>query len=402
MSILVCNVGSTSLKFKLFVASGRTVPAEGRIERVGSAGDAVFTYSQHLNGISEELTGLSVPDYTTGIELFLRYLTDPVKGAISDIAQVEAIGFKTVAAKGYYGVHELTDEVLTAMAAFNQVAPAHNPPYIAAIQKFRTLLPGKLCVGVFETAFHASIPLERKLYALPYEWYEKYGIQRLGYHGASHNYIARRVQELAGANYRLISCHLGGSGSLCAIENGRSTDTSFGFSPQSGIPHANRAGDLDAYIFPYLQSEGLTPEEIRTGLSQNGGLLGLSGVSGDMRDIEAAAAAGNRRARLAIDVYCSAVTRYIGAFYAELGGLDYLAFTGGIGENSALVRGQICARLEHMGIRLNAERNRNGAGERFISDAGSPVRVLVIPADEEAGIAAAIMQITQGDGSILS
>lgn len=385
--ILICNVGSTSLKYKLFKMPDNAIMVEAKIERVGSADNAIFSYQNNLNGAKENRTGVCVPSYTEGINLFLKYLTDPEKGAIKDVNQVEAIGFKTVIAKGYYGVHELTDEVIAAMEAYISVAPAHNPPYIEAIKKFKEILPGRLLVGVFETAFHTTIPLERKLYALPYEWYEKYGIQRLGFHGASHGFISRQVKKRTGEKYKLISCHLGGSGSLCAIENGKSVDTSFGFSLQTGIPHANRSGDMDAYIFPYLLDQGFTLDEILKGVDKNGGLLGISGVSNDLRDIEEAAAAGNERAKLAIHVFCESVIKYIGAFYAELGGLDYLVFTGGIGENSVTVRQRICSKLAHMGIELDTARNAKGAKERIISSDNSPVIVFIIPTNEEVGIA---------------
>lgn len=387
MLILVCNVGSTSLKYKLFNMPDTSIMVEGKIERVGSLDSAIFSYQNHLNGASENMSGLSVPSYTEGINLFLKYLTDAQKGAIKDIDEVQAIGFKTVIAKGFYGVHELTDEVIAAMEAYISVAPAHNPPYIEAIKKFKEILPGRLLVGVFETAFHTTIPLERKMYAIPYEWYETYGIQRLGFHGASHGFISRQVKARAGEKFKLISCHLGGSGSLCAIDDGKSVDTSFGFSLQTGIPHANRAGDLDSYIIPYLLDQGMSMPEILKGIDKNGGLLGVSGVSNDLRDVEEAAAAGNERAQLAIDVFCESIVKYIGSFYAVLGGLDYLTFTGGIGENSTIVRQKVCSRLTHLGIELDETANAGGPKDRVISSGSSRVKVCIIPTNEEVGIA---------------
>ena len=391
MLILVCNVGSTSLKYKLFDMPAAEVLAEGKTERVGR-GDAIFSYRNRRNGFAEKLEGISVPGYAEGIRLFLRYLLGEESGALKSMDELEAVGFKTVLAKGYYGVHELTEEVLAAMEAYVPVAPAHNPPYIEAIRVFRSLLPDKRMVGCFETAFHTSIPLARRLYALPYEWYERYGICRLGYHGASHGYIARQIRARAGERFRLISCHMGGSGSICAIEDGKSVDTSFGFSLQTGIPHANRAGDLDAYVIPFLLSQGLSMDEILEGIGKKGGLLGISGLSNDLRDIEAAAREGNARAALAIDAFCEAVIRYIGAFTAELGGMDYLVFTGGIGENSALVREKVCSRLACLGVQFDAAANRGLQGERTISAPGSPVTVLVLPTNEELGIARTIWE----------
>jgi acetate kinase len=368
------------------------IMVEAKIERVGSKDSAIFFYQNNINGARESMTGVSVPSYTEGINLFLSYLADPEKGAVRSVNEVEAIGFKTVIARGFYGIHELTDEVVEAMEAYISVAPAHNPPYIEAIRKFREILPGRLFVGVFETAFHTTIPLERRLYAIPYEWYAQYGIQRLGYHGASHGFISRQVKARAGEKYKLISCHLGGSGSLCAIEDSRSVDTSFGFSLQTGIPHANRAGDIDAYIIPYLLDQGLPLGEILRGIDKEGGLLGVSGVSNDLRDIEEAAKAGNKRAQLAIDLYCESILKYIGAFHAVLGGLDYLTFTGGIGENSAIVRKKVCTRLAHMGIELEESANAGGAKDRVISTPGSRVKVCIIPTNEEVGIALDIFE----------
>ena len=386
MLILVCNVGSTSLKYKLFNMPDEAILVEAKTERVGRT-DAIFIYQNHCSGYSEKLENLDIPDYASGIRLFLCYLLGEESSYCRDIAELEAIGFKTVLAKGYYGVHELTEEVLQAMEAYNDVAPAHNPPYIQAIRVFRSILPDRLMVGCFETAFHQTIPLSRKLYAVPYEWYETYGIQRFGYHGASHGYIARQIAGKAGETYKLISCHLGGSGSICAIENGKSVDTSFGFSLQTGIPHANRSGDLDAYIIPFLLSRGMPMDEILRGIDKNGGLLGISGLSNDLRDIQAAADRGHERAALAIDAFCTAIVKYIGAFYAELGGLDTLVFTAGIGENDSELRRDVCRQITHLGIRLAEEPKVLGGGNLQISAENSPVRVLVIPANEELGVA---------------
>lgn len=391
MLILVCNVGSTSLKYKLFNMPCTDILVEAKTERVGRD-DAIFSYTNHQNGFSEKLEDLSVPGYAEGIRLFLDYLLGERSGALKNIGELEAIGFKTVLAKGYYGVHELTDEVIAAMEAYVRVAPAHNPPYIEAIRVFRSLLPDRLMVGCFETAFHTTIPLSRRIYAVPYEWYKQYGICRLGYHGASHGYIARQIRARAGEHFKLISCHMGGSGSICAVEDGKSVDTSFGFSLQTGIPHANRAGDLDAYIIPFLLSQGMSLDEILKGIDKTGGLLGISGVSNDLRDIQEAAEHGNERASLAIDAFCDAVIRYIGAFYAELGGMDYLVFTGGIGENSALVREKVCRRLSCLGVEFDEAANRSVRGEGIISAPGSPATVLVLPTNEEVGIAQTIYE----------
>ncbi len=289
--------------------------------------------------------------------------------------------------RGYYGVHELTEPVLQGMRDMYAAAPAHNGPYLAAIEALRAVLPEAMFVGAFETDFHRTIPLDRCVYGVPYEWMEKYGVRRMGYHGASHSYVASLLNEWEGKKYRAISCHLGGSGSICAIENGESRDSSFGFTLQTGLIHNNRVGAMDADIIHYLRAQGLSDEEIEHGMTKDGGLKGISGVSGDLRYVLEAAEAGNERAKLAVDVYVTGIIRYIGAFAAELGGLDCLAFTGGIGENSAVIRKMVCERLEYMGVRLSARRNTKEKGDRSISKKHSKVRVYVIAANEELGVA---------------
>jgi len=365
-----------------------TLLAEAKVERVGSMENASYEYRNHTANVEIKKVGKSVPKYSDGINMFLTSLLDPEFGAIGTIDEIAVVGFKTVLAKNYNGVHELDDDVLQAMEEYLFVAPAHNGPYIEAIRMFRSLLPGTLLVGVFETAFHATIPIERRLYSIPYEWYQKYGIQKLGYHGASHSFIAKAIEQEANASTgRLISCHLGGSCSICAILDGKSVDNSFGFSLQTGIPHANRCGDLDSYIVPFLLNEGLGLDEIIQGMSKGGGMLGLSGVDRDMREIVTAAAQGNMRAALAIDVFVCSIVRFIGSYYAELGGLDHLVFTGGIGENSALIREKVCGSLSHMGVLLDAGLNASAKGRSLISTDESKVKIHIIPTNEEIDIA---------------
>ena len=381
MKILVSNVGSTSLKFKLYDMPSEAVLCEAKIERVGSDHDAIYSYKDANR--DEKREGCSVPGYTEGIRLFLTDMS-----GVCGEDEIDAVGFKTVLAKGYYGIHELTDEVIAAMREYLFVAPAHNGPYLEAIGCFREIMPGARLVGVFETAFHTTIPPERTLYSLPYEWYERYGIKRMGYHGASHSYVADTLKSRYGSTGRSVSCHLGGSCSLCAIEDGRSVDTSFGFSLQTGVMHANRAGDIDSYIVPYLLNEGISMDEILYGLSKNGGLLGVSGVSNDLRMVLAAADEGNERAKLAVDMFVNQIVKYAGAFTAELGGLDNLVFTGGIGENSVAVRERVCSALSFFGLELDSSANNApNSGVREISSPNSRVRALVIPANEELGIA---------------
>lgn len=388
MKILIGNIGSTSLKFKLFEMPGEELLCEGRVERVGSV-EAAYFYRNNRKDFSIANEYRSCITYSDGIRLFLNHLCDPECGLIDNVGEISAVGFKTVLAKGFYGIHELDEKVLHAMEEYLFIAPAHNKPYLEAIGCFREFMPNVRMIGIFETAFHTTIPLERAMYAIPYEWYEKYGIKRMGYHGASHSYVSQTLIGGFGGTGRTISCHLGGSCSICAIKDGKSVDNSFGFSLQTGIPHANRSGDVDSYIIPFLLNEGLQLDDVLNGLSTNGGLLGISGVSSDLRCVEKAMEEdGDKRSKLAIDVFVNSIVRYIGAYYAELGGLDKIVFTGGIGENSHLIRRLICNQVKHMGIKLDEEANqRKNNSNHIISSGDSRVQVIVIFANEEIGLA---------------
>ena len=384
MKVLVCNVGSTSLKFKLYEMPGDTVLAQCGIERVGSDHDAIFKYENCRDKAKAAFDKVHIPDYESGIRMFLDYLTSGEIGVIKAVTEIERVGYKATLSKGHFGIHELDEDVLKGMEDWISLAPLHNRAYLAAIRVMRTFLPEARFIGCFETAFHRDIPLERKIYGVPYEWYETYGVQRLGYHGASHGYIADVLNE-RGKTYKAISCHLGGSCSVCAIENGKSVDTSFGMSLESGLIHANRVGDMDTSMSYFLRGEGLSDEEILNGLQKNGGLMGISGVSGDLRYVLEAAEAGNERAKLAVDVFVTGIVHFIGAFAMDLGGLDYLVFTAGIGEHSDYVRARVCEKLLLLGAQIDEEKNRRS--ESDISAEGSAVKVLVIPTNEELGIA---------------
>ncbi|MBR2560855.1 MAG: acetate/propionate family kinase [Eubacterium sp.] len=387
MYLLVCNAGSTSLKFKLFEMPSETVLAEAKVERIGRKDNGIFTYKNPQGAYIHE-EKVDIPTYTEGIKKFLDCMLSPEAplGVLDDVKKIERVGFKTVLAPGY-GVSVIDQAVEDKMREFLDVAPAHNGPYLEAVNHFKKLLPDAVLVGVFETAFHETIPLERALYAVPYEWYEKYGFRRMGYHGASHSYVSETVTELFGSTGKMISCHLGGSCSLCAVEDGKSVDTTFGLSLQNGICHANRCGDIDAYVFPFLKNRGFSDDDILYGLEKDGGLLGISGVSNDMRELREAAAEGNTRAELAIRHFINGIVKYIGAFFAELGGLDTLVFTAGIGENDSELRRDVCRQITHLGIHLAEEPKVLGGGNLQISAEDSPVRVLVIPANEELGVA---------------
>lgn len=390
MMILVCNAGSTSLKFKLYDMPDATPLCEGKVERVGSAGDALFQYKNPAKGFELKLEKQDIPDYKTGISRFLDELLHPEHGVLAEITQLERVGFKTVLSRGYYGVHALTEAVLQGMEEYMVVAPVHNTAYLQAIRQFRQLLPNTLLVGAFETAFHTTIPEHRRIYSVPYEWHREHGLQKMGYHGASHSYIADKIAQLEGPGRKVISCHLGGSCSLCAIDDGKSVDNSFGFSLQAGVLHSARNGDIDPFILPFMVDRGLSLEQAAGELASNGGLKGISGISGDIRYIEEEAEKGNARAKLALEVFVYDIVRYLGAYYAELGGLDDLVFTAGIGENDDIIRRMVCGAVGHFGIRLDEAKNKAAIRQSeavCISAGDSKVKVWVIPANEELGVA---------------
>jgi acetate kinase len=388
MKILVVNAGSTSLKFRLFSMEDESILAEGRIERVGSSA-APFTYRLGKKENKKEM--ISCTDYRTAIEHAVNTIRNPVNGVLSSLDDLDAVGFKPVHAKNIADSVFITEEVISAMEEYLPLAPAHNPPYIKAFRIFQQLLPGKPLIGVFEPAFHKTIPDFAHTYSIPFEWSEKHAIRRYGFHGASHRYVSLRAPELADYrenDTRIISCHLGGSSSICAIKNSVSIETSMGFSPQSGLPHATRIGDLDPYILLYLmKKEALAIDELFDILATKGGLKGISGISGDIRDLENAASEGNARAELAIGVLVHETKKYIGAYTAVLEGLDILAFTGGIGENSTQVRERICTGLECLGISLDNTRNASTDRDLIISENGSPVKIVVVAANEELIVA---------------
>jgi len=393
MKILVANLGSTSFKYRLFDMAGERQLARGGVERIGAAESPCFV---EVAGTRRELTA-KVPDHAVAVRRCLAQLTDEGSGCLASPQDVSAIGFKAVHGGRFSGTQRVTPEVLDAMEEMNDVAPAHNPPYIAAMRLLHDQLPEIPLVAAFETGFHQSIPDRLRYYAAPYDWAQQYHVQRWGFHGASHRYIATRTAELLGRNdLRVISCHLGGSSSLCAIRGERSVATSMGMSPQSGVPHNNRTGDFDPFALPaILKQSGKSLEEVLSALATEGGLLGLSGVSGDVRDLEQAAEEGNARAQLALEVFTTAVRHYLGAYLVELGGADVIAFTGGIGENGAQVRSRVCADLAELGILLDQDGNAATRSEAKISSPESRVEVWVVPTNEEWVVARLAKQLLE-------
>ena len=350
MNLLVPNLGSTSLKYQILEMPSETVLGRGRFERVRDYGEAI-----------EQIR-------TAGV-------------------RVDAVAFKAVhAGPRYCGTFLIDDDVLAALEEFLPAAPAHNAIYLSAIRAFRATLPGVPLVAAFEPEFHASVPARARLYGVPAAWLDE-GVRRYGFHGASHQYVAERCAGLLGRQTRLVSCHLGGSSSICAIDRGRSIDTTMGFSPQSGLENATRHGDLDAFAVLFMmERHGWTCAQVRDQLAKSGGLAGLSGIAGgDVRDLEQAAAGGNTRAAEALDVFVYQVKKTIGAYAAAMGGLDAVAFTGGIGENSATLRAACCQGLEFLGVSLDPESNAHACGDRIVSN--GPVAVVALATNEELIVA---------------
>jgi acetate kinase len=352
MNLLIPNLGSTSLKYQVLEMPSETVRAKGRIERVRDYREAIAQIS----------TGDT---------------------------KIDAIALKAVhAGPNYRGTFVVDDGVVEGLRQFLPAAPAHNAIYLTAIEAFREAMPGVPIVAAFEPEFHTTMPDHARLYGVPRSWLDE-GVAKYGFHGASHQYIAGRVAEMLGRQVRLVSCHLGGSSSMCAIDRGRSVDTTMGFSPQSGLENATRHGDLDVFAVLYMmERRGWGPEEVRRQLATGGGLAGLSGVEGgDVRDLESAAAQGNRQARQALEVFVYQVKKTLGAYAAAMGGLDAVAFTGGIGENSARLRAACCEGLEFLGIRIDPGRNDTGSGDRLVSSDESKVAVLALSTNEELIVA---------------
>ena len=381
MHVLVANLGSTSFKYRLYDMEGERQLARGGIERIGAAESRCFA---EIDGIRSERSA-HVPDHAVAVRQCLDQLTDPETGCLRDAAQVSAIGFKAVHGGAVSGAQRVTPQLLEAMEAMASVAPAHNPPYTKAMRLLAEKLPDIPLVAAFETGFHATIPQRNRLYAVPWEWAERHHVKRWGFHGASHRYIATHMTELTGRHdLRIVSCHLGGSSSLCAIRSGESVWTSMGMSPQSGLPQNNRTGDFDPFALPWLIKEtGCTLDELLADLAERSGLLGLSGSSGDVRDLETSAAAGDERAQLTLDLYTSQVRHALGAALVELGGADAVVFTGGIGENSVGVRSAVCRELSQLGIVLDEATNAKTRGEAQIQAPHSATALWVVPTNEE-------------------
>jgi acetate kinase len=381
MKVLIANPGSTSYKCKLYetTSSGLTLLFQATVERIGDV-EGIYTYS--FEGAENSTNNLEIKDYFSAVQLTL----DTLK-TVYPLENIEAVGFKTVQAKGVTGCVELTNDVLDAMKDYRSLAPVHTDVYITAISVFQKLLKTTPLLGLFETHFHVNIPEEAYLYGIPYEYYVKHGIRKYGFHGASHRYIGQRAKELFNAD-KVISCHLGGSSSVCAIKDGWSIDVSMGMSPQSGLLNSNRVGDLDAYALLYLmEKENLSIDDARDILMSKSGLLGLSDGLSDFRDIETKMNAGDEKAKRAFNTFSYYAKRYIGEYLTALNGADCIAFTAGAGQKSPLLRKTIIGNLENLGIILDEQKNNDNPTEGIISAENSKIVVAVIPTNEELIVA---------------
>jgi acetate kinase len=390
--VIAINAGSSSLKFQLFEMPSETVLTKGLVERIG-INDSVFTIS--VNGENQkEVT--DIPDHAVAVKILLSKLTD--LGIIGSLDEIEGIGHRVVHGGEIFNDSALiTDETLQQIENLSELAPLHNPANVVGIKAFKEVLPNVNAVAVFDTAFHQTMPEQSFLYSLPYEYYENFGIRKYGFHGTSHKYVSERAAEILGRpveHLRLISCHLGNGASIAAIEGGKSIDTSMGFTPLAGVAMGTRSGNIDPALLPFIMEKtGKSADEVLDILNKKSGILGVSGLSSDLRDITQAANEGNDRAKIALEVFASRIHKYIGSYAARMSGVDAIIFTAGIGENSIEIRERVLKGLEFMGVYWDPALNKVRGEEAYISYPHSPVKVLVIPTNEEVMIARDVQRI---------
>lgn len=390
MKILVLNCGSSSIKFQLFDMGDHTVMAKGLVEKIGMNGSCLkYTKS----GADKIQFDSEIPDHKIGIGKVLGILTDKKYGCLSSLAEISAVGHRVVHGGEMFNKSvKIDDEVVKAITKCCELAPLHNPPIIKGIEAVTELIPQTEQVAVFDTAFHQTMPKYAYMYGIPYDLYEKYSIRRYGFHGTSHRYVSKRVCEILGIdsnNSKIITCHLGNGSSIAAVKDGKSVDTSMGFTPIEGLIMGTRVGNIDTGAITFIMDkENLDTNGVSSLLNKKSGLLGISGKSSDFRDVSQDAAAGNDRSKLAVDMLIYQIKKYIGSYIAAMGGCDVLLFTGGIGENAIIVREGVCRDMNFLGIDLDIDKNKNANGkEAVISSDNSKVKVLVVPTDEELMIA---------------
>lgn len=395
MKILVLNCGSSSIKYALYNMDDKSVMTSGGAERVGL--DNAFVKVKLANGEKKQIMH-DIPEHTEGVKFIFSLLTDPEIGVIKDLSEIDAVGHRMVhGGEKFNQSVVLTDEVLAAFEACNDLAPLHNPANLKGVNAVKELMPGLPQVGVFDTAFHQTMPAKAYLYAVPYELYEKYGVRRYGFHGTSHRYVSARALEFLGMQAegtKMVTAHIGNGGSLAAVVDGKCIDTTMGLTPLEGVMMGTRSGDIDGGAITFIQKKlGLDADGMSNLLNKKSGVYGLCGFT-DMRDVENAAAAGEPKAVTAQESYFYRIKKYVGAYAAAMGGIDVLVFTAGVGENQTPMREEVCKGLEFMGIKIDAEKNATIRGEEaVISTPDSKVKVVVIPTDEELMIATDTMSL---------
>ena len=390
MKVLVLNCGSSSIKFKLFDMDHKEVIAQGGIEKIGLKGSFL---KLTLPDGGKKILEKDIPEHTVGVEFILNTLISPEYGAIKSLDEINAVGHRMVHGGEKFSESVLlTQEVLDAFTACNDLAPLHNPAYLKGVNAISAILPDVPQIGVFDTAFHSTMPPKAFMYAIPYEYYEKYGVRRYGFHGTSHKYVAHKAAEYLEEpieRLKLITCHLGNGSSIAAVDQGKVIDTSMGMTPLAGLMMGTRCGDIDPSVVNYLKyTLNITGHELDEILNKKSGLLGISGVSSDKRDVEEAAEAGNKRAQLASDMLNYQIKKLVGGYIAAMGGVDAIVFTGGIGEHDAIARAKVCHHMDWLGIRIDTDKNKHPVGDVCdITAWGAKVRTLVIATDEELMIA---------------
>ena len=388
MNVLVINCGSSSLKYQLINSDSEAVLAKGLCERIGIDGRLVY----QKTGCDKEITEAAMPTHKEAIQMVLDALTNDKTGAIGSLKEVNAVGHRVVhGGEKFAKSVVITDEVISAVEECNDLAPLHNPANLIGIRVCSELMPGVPQVAVFDTAFHQTMPKSSFLYGLPYELYTKYGVRRYGFHGTSHNYVSKKAAEMLGKDIKdlkIVTCHLGNGASIAAVDGGKCVDTSMGFTPLEGLIMGTRCGDIDPAILPFLmRKEGLDADGLDKLMNKESGVYGMTGISSDFRDIESAAKEGNELAQATLDAYVKKVQKYIGAYAAEMNGLDAVVFTAGVGENGIGIRAEIASNMEFLGMKLDAEANNVRGKETVISTEDSKVKMLLIPTNEELMIA---------------
>ncbi len=388
MNVLVINCGSSSLKFQLINSDTEAVLAKGLCERIGI--DGRLTYQPA--GGDKKTEDKAMPTHTEAIQFVIDALTDAERGVVGSLEEIGAVGHRLVHGGEKFACSVvITDEVLAAMEECNDLAPLHNPANLIGVDACKKLMPNTPMVGVFDTAFHQTMPEKAYMYGLPSEYYDKYKVRRYGFHGTSHSFVSKRTAEILGASYdnlKTIVCHLGNGASICAVENGKSVDTSMGLTPLEGLVMGTRSGDIDPAILEFLaKKEDMDITALMNMLNKKSGVQGMSGLTSDFRDLWAGAEAGNKHAQTALDVFCYRVAKYVGSYVAAMNGVDAIAFTAGIGENDGGVRERVCKYLGYLGIEIDADANKARGEEVMISTPDSKVKVLVVPTNEELAIA---------------